>query len=100
MNALLNTIEYINKVPPFNPATIEAIIKKKAVKTKSAPLPPAKPLYDEDETSKEKLEKILTIAPAHKAALLYLNKITLHQPLTSAEKDNIEKFLALLLNRK
>ena len=48
----------------------------------------------------EKLEKILTIAPAHKAALLYLNKITLHQPLTSAEKDNIEKFLALLLNRK
>jgi hypothetical protein len=100
MKALLNTIEYINKVPPFNPATIEAIIKKKAVKTKSAPLPPVKPLYDEDATSKEKLEKILTIAPAHKAALLYLNKITLHQPLTSAEKDNIEKFLALLLNRK
>ena len=99
MNALLNTIHYIKKEPPFNPATIEAIIKKKAVKTKSPP-PPPKPLYDEDAISMEKLEKILNIAPAHKTALLYLNKVKLHQPLTPAEKDNIEKFLTLLTKRK
>lgn len=99
MKALLNTIQYIKKEPPFNPATIEAIIKKKAIKTKSAP-PAPKPLYDEDIATKEKLEKILSIAPAHKAALLYINKIKLHQPLTSAEKDNVEKFLALLTSKK
>jgi len=99
MQALLNTIDYIKKVPPFNPATIEAIIKKKAVKTKSAP-PAPKPLYDEDSVSTAKLEKILKIAPAHKTALLYMNKIKLHQPLSTAEKDNIEKFLALLTAKK
>lgn len=99
MQALLNTIDYIKKVPPFNPATIEAIIKKKAVKTKSAP-PAPKPLYDEDSVSTAKLEKILNIAPAHKTALLYMNKIKLHQPLSTAEKDNIEKFLALLTTKK
>ena len=33
MQALLKTIDYIGTKPPFNPATIEAIIKKKAVKT-------------------------------------------------------------------
>lgn len=99
MQALLKTIDYIKIKPPFNPATIEAIIKKKAVKTKSAPPPPT-PLYEEDTVSKEKLEKILVIAPAHKTALLYMNKLTLHQSLTSAEKESIDKFLKLLSNIK
>lgn len=98
MQALLKTIEYIKIKPPFNPATIEAIIKKKVVKTKSAPPPPA-PLYEEDTGSKEKLGKILSIAPAHKTALLYSNKLKLHQPLTSSEKENIEKFLKILENK-
>jgi hypothetical protein len=100
MQALLKTIDYIKIKPPFNPATIEAIIKKKAVKTKAAPPPPPTPLYNEDEDSKEKLEKILAIAPAHKAALLYKNKVSLHQTLTSAEKENINKFLSLLTASK
>ena len=100
MQALLKTIDYIKIKPPFNPATIEAIIKKKAVKTKAAPPPPPTPLYNEDEDSKDKLEKILAIAPAHKAALLYKNKVSLHQTLTSAEKENINKFLRLLTSAK
>ena len=99
MQALLKTIEYIKIKPPFNPATIEAIIKKKAVKTKSV-LPPPTPLYEEDNVSKEKLEKILAIAPAHKPALLYMNKLSLHQSLSSAEKESIDKFLNLLINMK
>ena len=99
MQALLNTIDYIKIKPPFNPATIEAIIKKKAVKTKSAPPPPT-PLYEDDTVSREKLEKILALAPAHKTALLYKNKLSLHQPLNSIEKENIDKFLSLLQNKK
>jgi len=99
MQALLKTIDYIGIKPPFNPATIEAIIKKKAVKTKSAPPAPT-PLYEVDVVSKEKLEKILAIAPAHKTALLYMNKISLHQSLSSSEKEDIDKFLNLLVNRK
>lgn len=99
MKALLNTIDYIKIKPPFNPATIEAIIKKKAIKTKSAPPPPT-PLYEEDNISKEKLEKILSISPAHKAALLYMNKLNLHQALASAEKEDIDKFLKLLESKR
>ena len=99
LNALLNTINSIDAKPPFNPATIEAIIKKKAIKTK-APLPPSAPLYQDDAESKEKLEKILAIAPAHKAALLYMNKVNLHQQLTAAEKDSIARFLKLLTAKK
>lgn len=93
--ALLNTINGIDAKPPFNPATIEAIIKKKAIKTK-APLPASRPLYEDDIESREKLEKILALAPAHKAALLYLNKLNLHQTLTPVEKENIGRFLSLL----
>ncbi|MBS1610533.1 MAG: hypothetical protein JSS70_17590 [Bacteroidetes bacterium] len=99
MQALLKTIDYIKIKPPFNPATIEAIIKKKAVKTKSAPPAPT-PLYEEDIDSKKKLEKILSIAPAHKTALLYNNKLNLHQTLTASEKEDIDKFLKLLQEKK
>ena len=99
LTALLNTINGIDAKPPFSPATIEAIIKKKAIKTK-APLPASRPLYEEDAGSREKLEKILALAPSHKAALLYLNKLNLHQPLTAAEKENIARFLNLLLKTR
>ncbi len=99
LKALLKTIEYINIKPPFSTATIEAIIKKKAVKTRSAPPPPT-PLYNEDTASKQKLEQILAIAPAHKAALLYMNKLTLKQSLTATEKESINKFLQLLQEKK
>lgn len=99
LKALLNTIDYIKVPPPFNPATIEAIIKKKAVKTKSAPPPPT-PLYTEDHDSLQKLNQILQLAPSHKAAILYRNKVELHQSLSPAEKDSIDKFLQLLLAKK
>ena len=99
LTALLNIINGIDAKPPFSPATIEAIIKKKAIKTK-APLPASRPLYEEDADSREKLEKILALAPSHKAALLYLNKLNLHQPLAAAEKENISRFLTLLLKTR
>ena len=99
LTALLNTINGIDAKPPFSPATIEAIIKKKAIKTK-AQLPASRPLYEEDTESRDKLEKILALAPSHKAALLYLNKLNLHQPLAAAEKENIARFLNLLLKTK
>ena len=99
LTALLNTINGIDAKPPFSPATIEAIIKKKAIKTKAA-LPASRPLYEEDADSREKLEKILALAPSHKAALLYLNKLNLHQPLAAAEKENIARFLTLLLKTR
>jgi|GEM_PF-995583 len=95
LEALLRIINGIEVTPPFSTATLEAIIKKKASKTKSA-LPPATPLYKEDNDTREKLDYILSVAPAHKAAVLYMNKLNLHQLLTQADKDAINKFYLLM----
>ena len=99
LEALLRIINGIPATPPFSTATLEAIIKKKASKSKS-PLPPVKPMYTEDTATREKLDHILQLAPAHKGALLYLNKLQLHQSLTQAEKDTISKFYQLLTTKK
>lgn len=95
LEALLRIINGIEATPPFSTATLEAIIRKKASKTKSA-LPAPTPMYKEDNESKAKLSFILSISPQHKGALLYMNKLSLHQPLTQADKDAINKFYQLI----
>ena len=99
LEALLRTINGIAAVPPFSTATLEAIIKKKASKSKS-PLPPVTPLYKEDADTREKLDYILSVSPAHKGALLYMNKMRLHELLSPADKDAINKFYLLIKNLK
>ena len=99
LSALLKTVHGIPATPPFSPATLEAIIKKKASKSKS-PLPQVTPLYKEDAETRSKLEYILSVSPAHKAAVLYMNKLNLHQPLTQADKDAIQKFFVLISSMK
>jgi hypothetical protein len=99
LQALLKTINNIPEKPPFSPATLEAIIKKKASKSKS-PLPPVTPMYKEDTDTRDKLDKILALSPAHKGAVLYMNKLNLHQPLTQADKDAINKFFLLITSVK
>jgi hypothetical protein len=99
LEALLRTINSIDAKPPFSPATLEAIIKKKGTKSKSA-LPAITPMYKEDADTKEKLEKILAVSPAHKAAILYRNKLNLHQILAQADKDAINKFYLLIIKKE
>ncbi|MEO6316377.1 MAG: hypothetical protein ABIU63_05110 [Chitinophagaceae bacterium] len=95
LEALLRIINGIAVTPPFSTATLEAIIKKKTTKSKSA-LPAATPLYKEDTATREKLIYILSVAPAHKAALLYMNKLDLHELLTQADRDAINKFFLVI----
>ena len=57
-------------------------------------------MYKEDDATREKLDKILEISPAHKGALLYMNKLTLHQLRTPADKDAINKFFVLITAKK
>ena len=98
LEVLLKTINGINEKPPFSPATLEAIIKKKGSKSKM-PLPQATPMYKEVKDTLEKLNKILAISPSHKAAVLYMNKLKLHEILTQADKDAINKFYLLLVKK-
>ena len=95
LEALLRIINGIQAKPPFSTATLEAIIKKKVSKTNKA-LPPVTPMYKEDADTREKLDHILGISPSHKGALLYMNKLHLHQILTQADKDAINKFYMLI----
>lgn len=99
LQALLKTVNGIQAIPPFNTATLEAIIKKKNAKTISA-LPAATPMYKEDSDTREKLDAILAAAPAHKAALLYSDKLNRHELLTPADKTAINKFYMLVTTGK
>jgi hypothetical protein len=99
LEALLRTVNGISATPPFSPATLEAIIKKKSSRSTSA-LPPVRPMYKEDTGTREKLDAILAISPTHKGALLYMNKLNLHELLTQADKDAINKFFLLITKRK
>lgn len=99
LEALLRTINAIDAKPPFSPATLEAIIKKKSSKSKSS-LPPVTPMYKEDADTREKLDKILAISPAHKAAVVYMNKLKQHEILTQADKDAINKFYVLITAKR
>ena len=99
LQALLHTVNSINATPPFSPATLEALIKKKGTKLKTA-LPPVTPLYKEDAETRTKLDSILAFSPGHKGALLFMNKLDLHQPLTAADKDAIQKFYLLISKKK
>lgn len=99
LEALLRTVNGIQAKPPFSAATLEAIIKKKGAKLKSV-LPAVTPLYTDDTVTREKLDKILAISPTHKGALLYMDKLNLHQPLTQADKDAINKFFLLISKKK
>jgi hypothetical protein len=98
IQVLLNEIDKIQVKPPFNPATLEAIIKKKAVKYRSK-LPAVTPMYTEDTGSKQKLQQILDIAPQHKAAIKYMNKVNLNQELTTTDKEDINTILSFLLKK-
>jgi hypothetical protein len=53
-------------------------------------------MYREDTDTREKLDHILALSPAHKGALMYMNKLNLHQPLTQADKDAVNKFFLLI----
>ncbi len=99
LQVLLDTVHRIKEEPPFSPATLEALIKKKASKTKSA-LPPSKPLYTEDTASLDKISAILQLAPQHKAALQYRARLITGQLLTPADKDDLSRFLHLLSSKK
>ncbi|MEO5684334.1 MAG: hypothetical protein ABIQ88_16965 [Chitinophagaceae bacterium] len=95
LEALLRTINSIPVTPPFSTATLEAIIRKKVSKSKS-PLPAATPMYKDDTETMEKLKQILALVPAHKGALLYMNKLKLHEIFTQADKDAVNKFFVLI----
>lgn len=85
----------INSIPANKLATLEAIIKRKPTKEKSA-LPDTEPLYQKDEALGQMISEILGKYPEHKRVLFFKMKYDNNEILSSAELTELKKFSRLL----
>jgi hypothetical protein len=81
----------IEAIAPNKLATLEAVIKKRPTRYKSAP-PPPKPLYEKDERTGQMIGTILAKAPLHKRVIFLKNKYDNNETLTPAEMLELERF--------
>jgi hypothetical protein len=86
----------IKKIAPNKLATLEAEIKKRPSRFKSAAPPPA-PLYTRDERVGELLNAILEKYPAHKRILFLKSRYDNNENLSAVEVTELEKLAKLLL---
>jgi hypothetical protein len=75
-------------------ATLEAIILRKPLKTRSA-LPAPAPLYEKDEAAGNMIRSILEKFPAHKRVLFFQSKYNNNEPLSAADITELQKFAKL-----
>lgn len=86
----------ITSVPPAKLATLEAIIKKKLTRERSAPTTIATPLFQKDEEAGFLIDAVLAKAPQHKRVLFLKAKYDNNETLTPAEQSELKKFTQLL----
>ena len=82
-------------IPENKLTTLEAIIKKKPTRYKSA-LPPPAPLYTKDENAGRMLEAILAKYPQHKRVLFLKAKYDNNETLSAVELSELQKFNKIL----
>lgn len=95
LEGLFGKAQKVKTIPVAKLATLEAIILKKPVKTRSA-LPPATPLYQKDEAAGKLIQTILDKYPAHKRVLFFQSKYNNNEPLSPADIAELQKFGKLL----
>lgn len=86
----------ITSVPPAKLATLEAIIKKKLTRERSAATTVTAPLFQKDEAAGVLIDTVLAKAPQHKRVLFLKAKYDNNEPLTAAEQSELKKFAQLL----
>jgi hypothetical protein len=96
LEGLLKKAEKVKAIPANWLATLEAEIRKRPTRYKSA-APPPTPLYSKDENVGEMISSILSKYPAHKRVLFFKSKYDHDEPLSAAELAELEKFHRLLL---
>jgi hypothetical protein len=96
LEGLYGKASKVNTIAPGKLATLEAIILKKPTRYKS-PLPVIAPLIEKDTTTAETIEAILQKYPQHKRVIFYKTKFENNEPLSAAEKTELEKFKKILL---
>jgi len=98
MEGLLAKSRKLTLIPPQKLATLEAIIQKKPVRTKSEK-PAPKPLFEKDEATAKVIADILAKFPAHKRVLFLKAKQEKNEPLNPTEVDELTRFAKLLLTK-
>lgn len=86
----------ITSVPSAKLATLEAIIKKKVTRERSAATTIATPLFQKDEEAGFLIDAVLAKAPQHKRVLFLKAKYDNNETLTPAEQSELKKFAQLL----
>jgi hypothetical protein len=81
----------ISSIPENRLVTLEAIIKRKHTKEKSA-LPETTPLYQKDEQTGTLIDTVLKKYPQHKRVLFLQVKYNNNELLTPAELAELRKF--------
>jgi hypothetical protein len=95
LQGLYGKAQQLGSISPAKLATLEAIILKKAEKTRSG-LPGSAPLYQRDETAGVLIQSILEKFPQHKRVLFLRSKYDNNEPLTTTELDELKRFSKLL----
>ena len=95
LEGLYHKASKVAGIPENKLTTLEAIIKKKPTRYKSAPPPPA-PLYTKDEHVGRMLEAILAKYPQHKSVLFLKAKYDNNETLSTAELRELQKFNKML----
>lgn len=95
LQGLFGKAQKIEGLSPAKLATLEALINKMPTRYKSE-LPPAKPLYEKQDTSGELIEAILAKYPQHKRVLFLKSKYDNNELLSPAEVADLKRFYQLL----
>ncbi|HRP55346.1 hypothetical protein [Agriterribacter sp.] len=95
LEGLYHKARKISTIPENKIITLEAIIKKKPTRYKSAPPQPS-PLYTKDENAGLMLNAVLTKYPHHKRVLFLKAKYDNNEPLSGVELSELQKFNKML----
>ncbi len=85
----------VKDIPEKKLITLQAIIKKKPTKFRSAPPAPT-PLYTRDEETGKLIDSILAKYPQHKRVLFLKARYDNNETLTPVEVAELQKFRKLL----
>lgn len=92
---LMGKAQKLPGIPSSKLATLEAIILKKAEKSRS-PLPETAPLFVKDPLAGALISDLLSRYPGHKRVLFLQSKYENNETLTPAEMADLQRFSKIL----
>lgn len=95
LEGLYHKAAKVASIPENKLITLEAIIKKRPTKFKSAPPKPT-PLYKKDEAAGKMIHDILAKYPQHKMVLFYKIKYDNNETLQTSEIADLQRLYKLL----